>query len=88
VILGQPVTLTVSAVGRTTLNYRWRKDGHWLHDDEHVSGAMTATLTIAAVTAADAGVYDVVVSSLCGTVTSPAATLVVPPAAPPGSIKR
>jgi len=88
VILGQPVTLTVSAVGRTTLNYRWRKDGHWLHDDEHVSGAMTATLTIDAVTAADAGVYDVVVSSLCGTVTSPAATLVVPPAAPPGSIKR
>jgi hypothetical protein len=42
-----------------------------------ISGATTAVLTIAGVSAADAGSYDVVVSNSCGSATSAAAELTV-----------
>jgi hypothetical protein len=51
-----------------------------LVDDGRISGSQTSTLAITSVHAADAGLYDVVVSSGdCGSVTSSAATLAVVP---------
>ncbi len=71
ILLGQPATLSVIASGSGTLAYQWRKDGN------PISGATSTPLTIDAVTTADAGAYDVVVTSEYGTVTSNAATVVV-----------
>jgi hypothetical protein len=80
VATGESATLSVVAVGPAELSYRWRKDGHRLVDDGHISGVTTATLTINPVGSEDAGVYEVLVSSLCGSVTSAPATLTVSPA--------
>ena len=51
--------------------YQWRKDG------VEIAGAVADTYTIASVTTADAGVYDVVVTNRCNAVTSASATLTV-----------
>ena len=67
---GQSVTFNVAATGGN-LTYQWRKNS------ANISGATNATFTINAVTLADAGSYDVVVSGTCGTQTSAAATLAV-----------
>ncbi len=75
--LGSGATFTVGATaeGGATLGYQWRKDGL------PIAGAMEATLSLPAATAADAGNYDVVVSSLlngtAATATSQAALLKV-----------
>jgi hypothetical protein len=52
--------LTVAATGDGTLSYQWRKDGSIL-----VAGT-SATLTLATATAADAGVYECVVTNTVG----------------------
>jgi hypothetical protein len=75
--VGGAATMVVSAVAPTELSYRWRKDGQRLVDDGHISGADTATLTIDPVSTDDAGLYVVVVHSLCGTIMSEGATLTV-----------
>ena len=67
---GSTITFTVEATG-ATLTYQWRKGG------VNIAGATGSTYTINATTVADAGSYDVVVSGLCGTVTSNPATLTV-----------
>lgn len=75
--LGSGATFTVGATaeGGATLGYLWRKDGL------PIAGGMEATLSLPAATAADAGNYDVVVSSLLNgtvaTTTSQAALLKV-----------
>lgn len=76
VLEGQPATFGVAATGAAPLAYQWRKDGTAL------SGATSATFTLAAAQPADAGDYTVVVSNPAGGVTSQAATLTVnvPPA--------
>jgi hypothetical protein len=66
---GSSVTFSVGAAGSSSLVYQWRKEGAPL------SGATSSTYTIASVTPADAGFYDVEVSTACGTVTSAAAIL-------------
>lgn len=68
---GQAATLTVSATGGGTLAYQWRKGGI------AIAGATSATYTIAATAATDAGSYDVVVTNSAGSVTSAAAALTV-----------
>jgi DNA-binding beta-propeller fold protein YncE len=85
-IITQPVNVTVTAgtaaafsvttSGYGTITYQWRKDGN------AITGATSASLSIAATIAADAGSYTVVASSPHGTATSSAATLTVNPAAP------
>jgi PKD repeat protein len=65
---GSAVSFTVAASG-SGLSYQWRKGG------VNIAGATSSTYTIAAATAGDAGSYDVVVNSSCGTVTSTQATL-------------
>ncbi|WLT31364.1 immunoglobulin domain-containing protein [Geothrix sp. PMB-07] len=65
VVLGAPASLSVTASGSGTLSYQWRKGGVAL------TGATLANLNLPAVTATDAGLYDVVVTNtLNGTITS------------------
>lgn len=68
--LGTSVTFTVAASG-TTPTYQWQFNG------SNLSGATSASLTIASVTAAQAGGYAVVVSNSVSSVTSNTATLLV-----------
>jgi hypothetical protein len=71
---GAPVTLRVEA---GPLSYRWRKDGVDLVDGGTISGAATATLTIASAAVPDAGWYACAVSSACTSVVSEGARLTV-----------
>jgi plastocyanin len=70
---GANVTFTVAATGTAPLGYQWKKGG------TNIPGANSATLTLTAVTSANAGSYTVVVSNSKGTVTSSAAMLTVNP---------
>ncbi len=60
VAAGSPVTLSVTATGSPTLAYQWYKGG------APIPGATAADLTLAAVQAADAGIYSVNVSNAFG----------------------
>jgi len=72
-------TFSVEAVGPGPFTYRWRKDGVELPDTAHYQGTATPTLRVVQLTEALSGVYDVVVSSSAGRVTSAGATLTVRP---------
>lgn len=81
VVAGQSVTFTAAATGTAPLAYQWR------HDDVDLPGQTAPTLTLAAVTSADVGVYQVVISNAAGTVSSAVATLTVTAKAPTTSPK-
>ncbi|MBL8764595.1 MAG: matrixin family metalloprotease [Phycisphaerae bacterium] len=68
--VGESVSLGVAATG-SGLTYQWRLNA------VDISGATADTYSIAAATIADAGQYDCVVTSACGSDTSAAATLTV-----------
>ncbi len=72
---GASTTFTVAAYGKdatsSTVSYQWRKGG------TAIPGATASSYTLNAVTLADAGSYDVVVSNALGNTTSAAATLTV-----------
>ncbi len=70
VTAGQSVTFTVAATG-SGLTYQWQKDG------ANISGATSASYSIASAQTSDAGSYTVVVSSGSTSATSTAATLTV-----------
>ena len=55
VAAGAPATFTVSAVGTLPLSYQWLKEGVPLVDGTNISGALTATLTVAQVQVGDMG---------------------------------
>ncbi len=86
VCLGAPVSFSVTASGTGPFTYQWRKG------NADIPGATSSSLTLASVTAADAGVYRVVVTGACDTKTSAAVALTVntPPVivTPPLSITR
>jgi hypothetical protein len=67
----ESVTFSVVASGTETLYYQWRKDG------ADIPGATGSTHTIDSLEPDDEGSYDAVVTNMCGTVTSDAATLAV-----------
>jgi hypothetical protein len=67
---GQPASFTVVASGGS-LTYQWRKN------TVNIGGATSATYSIPSTTTGDAGSYDCVVTSDCGSLTSDAATLTV-----------
>ncbi|MBI5771884.1 MAG: immunoglobulin domain-containing protein [Verrucomicrobia bacterium] len=74
----QNVTLRVAAsAGTNSVAYQWRKAG------VPIAGATDATLTLPAVTAAQADIYDVMVSNYLGATLSQPATLAV--SATPGA---
>lgn len=75
---GASVAFVARSAGTTPLTFAWRQDGVTLSDDgSHVFGSDTGVLVLNSITAADAGVYDVVVANACGTTISPGATLTV-----------
>lgn len=70
-VVGGSATFSVTANGDAPLTYQW------LHDDEEIDGATSATLTLGSVQAGDLGNYYVVVSNAVGSATSNAAALVI-----------
>ena len=71
VVLGQPFSFSVTAVGDATLHYQWRRNGA---DLDH---ANTALFSLSLAQVGDAGDYVVVVANTAGSVTSAVATLTV-----------
>ncbi|MEI7658591.1 MAG: immunoglobulin domain-containing protein [Phycisphaerae bacterium] len=69
--VGSGASFTVAATGTSPLTYQWRKGG------SNISGATSATYSIASVVAGSAGSYDCVVTNTCGSVTTSTATLTV-----------
>ena len=70
-----PVTLSVVVGGAGPFTYQWRKGTNNLTDGGGVSGATNATLTLTGLSAADSGLYSVVVDGPTNTFTSPDAAL-------------
>ena len=66
VCAGRSATLSVVATG--AISYQWRRNG------TNISGETNASLIVNNVTAANAGPYDVLVNSKCGSITSQAAS--------------
>lgn len=71
VTAGSAATFTVTATGDAPLSYQWRKNG------SNIAGAASASYTISAAAASDAGDYSVVVTNPYGSITSSVATLTV-----------
>ena len=69
-MVNQSVTFNIAATG-TNLTYQWRKN------TQPIANATQSSLTINAVSFADAAQYDVVVTGACGVLTSAPATLTV-----------
>src|SRR5712672_306511 len=81
VMMGQPATFSVAAMGTPPLSFQWQKNG------APVSGATSSSYTTPATVAADNGAqFRVVVSNTAGSVTSSAATLAVN-SAPPNQLQ-
>jgi len=68
---GEPATLSALAAGTGAVGYQWRRDG------EPIPGATAPLLSLPAASAADAGLFDVVVTDDCGSTTSATAALAV-----------
>ncbi len=71
--IGCNATFSVTADDIVPLTYQWRKDGF------DIPGANSPSLIINNVLLTDDGIYDVVVSGLCGNTTSDPARLTVTP---------
>jgi hypothetical protein len=69
--VGQVVTFSVSADGTSPFSYQWYKNS------AAISGAKSASYTLSACAASDAGTYYVLVSNLAGSTTSDNAVLTV-----------
>ncbi|HLP03705.1 MAG TPA: immunoglobulin domain-containing protein, partial [Opitutaceae bacterium] len=80
VTVGSSVSFSVAASGTAPLSYQWKKGG------ADISGATSATYSIASAATGDAGTYTVVVSNSAGSATSNGATLTVNAAATAPSI--
>lgn len=74
VIAGKNVTFSAVATGTPTLTYQW-----YLNGTTQESGAVSSSLQLPAVTAAQNGSYSVIVSNQYGSATSISATLTVLP---------
>ena len=80
--LGQTVNLSVATLGSFPLTYQWQDYGTNLAAAGNLSGSSTRVLTLANVTAANAGLYSVIVSNSFGSVTSTPALLTVTSSVP------
>jgi hypothetical protein len=76
VVVGNPVTFTVTAVGSLPLAYQWR------FNSAAIASATNSTFGFASVQMTNGGNYTVVVSNTQGAVTSATATLTVLKATP------
>ena len=75
VFTGLPASFQAAAPGATS--YRWRRNGIALSDGGPISGATGPVLSLATVSASDAGWYTCVATNECGSVASVAALLTV-----------
>lgn len=75
--VGSTITFGVTATGTEPLAYQWQRDNTNLINGLNISGASTSTLTVVAVTPADAANYRVVVTNAYGSTTSSNASLTV-----------
>ncbi|HMD80323.1 MAG TPA: PQQ-dependent sugar dehydrogenase, partial [Anaerolineales bacterium] len=71
VVVGQPATFSVTAVGSPPLAYQWQKNS------VNIPGATSASFTIGQCTLANSGNYRVIVTNAGGSATSNVATLTV-----------
>jgi hypothetical protein len=78
---GSPASFNVTASGSGRLNYQW-----YLSDQILLAGGRSATLNLPKVNSAQAGEYQVVVSSPFGAVTSRVARLTVTPETVPPAV--
>ncbi len=69
------VQFQVACTGDAPLSYQWRRNGSNLTDGVTILGSTNNFITLNAVTAANAGNYDAVVTNLSGSVTSLVAIL-------------
>lgn len=83
VYAGRPAVFKGAATGTSPLAFQWQKGGVNVTDGPGISGATTPTLTLASVTAQDAGAYKLLVSNEAGQDASSEAALTV--VAPSGS---
>lgn len=74
---GATVSFIVSAAGSAPLNYQWLFQDTNLSNDEYISGANGATLTLAKIRTNNMGSYTVVISNNYGSITSAPANLIV-----------
>ena len=78
-LTGASATFSVTATGSPSPSYQWKKGGIALVNGGQISGATSATLTVAGLASTDAGSYTCDVSNSSGSVISTAATLTVNP---------
>lgn len=64
--LGQTAIFSVQATAYEPINYQWRRDGSDLVDDGRITGCSTPSLSIAALNAGDAGMYECHITSPAG----------------------
>ncbi|MEO5803498.1 MAG: immunoglobulin domain-containing protein [Verrucomicrobiota bacterium] len=76
-VFGTTANFSVVATGAAPLVYQWKKNNVNIFDGGNISGATSATLSLANVAAGDAANYSVVITNSLGTITSSAATLTV-----------
>ncbi len=76
---GGAASFSVTASGAAPLSYQWLYNGTSLGNGGQISGATTATLSLANVQSNNAGGYAVMVSNPAGSVTSSVATLAITP---------
>ncbi len=74
--VGDSVIFSVAVTGSGNLNYQWRKDG------EPITNAQSSTYSITSLTAANDGVYDVLVNNGGTPFTSTSVSVTVAPAIP------
>lgn len=73
---------SASGTGDGAVSYQWQHNGANLSNDDRISGATSATLTINGLRMADQGDYRCVITAGCGSATSNAAALTL--TSPPG----
>jgi hypothetical protein len=71
--------LHVTASGTPPLSYQWYQNGTPLANNAHDSGVTTPTLHISPLQWADGGLYTVIVTNHCGSVTNHVRLTVTPP---------
>jgi hypothetical protein len=80
--VGSNTVFRATVAGTAPFVYQWFKDGNPLTDGGNISGSVSNTLTVSALTTNDAGIYFLTVSNAAGAATSTNAvlTVLVPPA--------
>jgi hypothetical protein len=82
---GRTAHFDAVAIGSSPLSYQWKKNGVNVSNGGNISGALTDSLSIGNVSAADAAAYTLSVTNSANSVTSAPAILIVVPAPAPGT---